>query len=178
MVPRASKVDNKSPTIARGKPKFDQGWVAIGKVYCLSFPRFLVSRSSYAFYRIRSISLPELSFFLIFFFASVASPPLLVLERDNVPNCDSESFFLYLCVFVWWFQEKKVEMKTGGFKNERGDFVGSGNLILGYIVTNEEAHRVRVRVYCCFFCCCCLLHWLYVCVRTYIHICISLYIDI
>ena len=59
-------------------------------------------------------------------------------------------------------------MKTGGLKNERGDFVGSGSLILGYIVTNEEAHRVRVRVYC-YFLLLLLFVALVVRMRAYIH---------
>lgn len=68
----------------------------------------------------------------------------------------------------------------------------------GDIVTNEEAHRVRVRVFffiflllllflhillflslfLSFFLCFFVALVSYVCVRTYIHICISLYIDI
>lgn len=107
----------KSITVAydrEGKPKlFDRRMAAIGKVYCL------VSATSRIALVLRVLS-SSVTFFSLFFsffsfFASVASPPLLILERDNVPLCDFECLMCSLGVFPSrGLEENKVEIKTGG----------------------------------------------------------------
>lgn len=112
-VPRASKVDN-SRLRSRGETKVVRSKDGCDRESIL--PRFRDFS-----YRARPTRFIELCyffslFFLFFsFFASVASPPLLILERDNVPLCDFECFMCSLGVFPSrGLEEKKVEIKTGG----------------------------------------------------------------
>lgn len=110
-VPRASKTDN-SCLRSRGETEIRSEWVCDRESsILLRFRDFvaLVLRGfiSNSFY----LSLPELfSFFS--FFASVTSPPLLVLERDNAPFHGFESRLFSSCSVAGLGE--KVEIKTGG----------------------------------------------------------------
>lgn len=105
-VPRASKVDN-SRLRSRGETKVVRSKDGCDRQSIL--PRFRDFS-----YRARPTRFIELCyffslFFFFSFFTSVASPPLLILERDNVPLCDFECFMCSLGVFPSrGLEEKKV----------------------------------------------------------------------
>lgn len=112
-VPRASKVDN-SRLRSRGETKVVRSKDGCDRQSVL--PRFRDFS-----YRARPTRFIELCyffslFFFFSFFTSVASPPLLILERDNVPLCDFECFTRSLGVFPSRGPEEK---KVCGNKNRR-----------------------------------------------------------
>lgn len=113
-MPRASKVDN-SRVRSRGETKVVRSKDDCDRESIL--PRFRDFS-----YRARPTRFIELCYFFLFFFsffsffASVASPPLLILERDNVPLCHFECFTCSLGVFPSRGLEEnkfRVEIKTG-----------------------------------------------------------------
>lgn len=126
------------------------GWRSGEESILPRFPRFHRARSARIFHRIFLLYLfARASFFFHFIyciFASVvASPPLLVPERDNAPFRGLESRLVF--VFVGRSRGRMSKWKPEMLRlTIVGDFVGNGSLIGRHCHERGSTSRTRSRV--------------------------------